>query len=129
MRKQKGLNGRFINVQPKYLLVPASIETVSQQYVTQTNIVYAKASDFNPFANNLQVIAEPRLDAASLISWYLAADPAQIDTIEYAYLEGQEGVYLESRVGFDVDGVELKARLNFAAKAIDWRGFWRNPGA
>jgi hypothetical protein len=129
MRKQKGLNGRFINVQPKYLLVPASIETVAQQYVTQTNIVYAKASDFNPFANNLQVIAEPRLDAASLISWYLAADPAQIDTIEYAYLEGQEGVYLESRVGFDVDGVELKARLNFAAKAIDWRGFWRNPGA
>jgi hypothetical protein len=33
-------------------------------------------------------------------------------------------VYLESRVGFDVDGVELKARLDFAAKAIDWRGFW-----
>jgi hypothetical protein len=38
-------------------------------------------------------------------------------------------VYLESRVGFDVDGVELKARLDFAAKAIDWRGLWRNPGA
>jgi hypothetical protein len=97
--------------------------------VTQTNIVFTKASDYNPFANTLQVVAEPRLDAASLISWYLAADPAQIDTIEYAYLEGQEGVYLESRVGFDVDGVELKARLDFAAKAIDWRGFWRNPGA
>lgn len=129
MRKQKGVNGRFINVQPKYLLVPAAIETTAQQYVTQTNIVFTKASDYNPFANTLQVVAEPRLDAASLISWYLAADPAQIDTIEYAYLEGQEGVYLESRVGFDVDGVELKARLDFAAKAIDWRGFWRNPGA
>ena len=129
LRKQKGLNGRFINVQPKFLLVPAAIETVAQQYVTQTNIVFAKASDYNPFANTLQVVAEPRLDANSLISWYLAADPAQIDTIEYAYLEGQEGVYLESRVGFDVDGVELKARLDFAAKAIDWRGFWKIPGA
>mgnify|MGYP002784380393 CR=1 FL=1 len=129
LRKQKGLNGRFINVMAKYLLVPASLETVAEQFVTQTNIVYTKNTDYNPFANKLQVVAEPRLDAASLISWYLAADPAQIDTIEYAYLEGQEGVYLESRVGFDVDGVELKARLDFAAKAIDWRGFWRNPGA
>ncbi|MDX2095606.1 MAG: peptidase U37, partial [Alphaproteobacteria bacterium] len=92
MRKQKGLNGRFINVMAKYLLVPAAIETVAEQFVTQTNIIYTKSSDYNPFANKLQVIAEPRLDAASLISWYLAADPAQIDTIEYAYLEGQEGV-------------------------------------
>lgn len=128
MRKQKGLNGRFINVMAKYLLVPAAIETTAEQFVTQTNIIYTKSSDYNPFANKLQVVAEPRLDAASAISWYLAADPAQIDTIEYAYLEGQEGVYLESRVGFDVDGVELKARLDFAAKAIDWRGFWKNPG-
>jgi len=128
MRKQKGLNGRLINVMAKYLLVPAAIETVAEQFVTQTNIIYTKSSDYNPFANKLQVVAEPRLDAASAISWYLAADPAQIDTIEYAYLEGQEGVYLESRVGFDVDGVELKARLDFAAKAIDWRGFWRNQG-
>ncbi len=129
MRKQKGLNGRFINVMAKYLLVPASLETIAEQFVTQTNIVYTKSTDYNPFANKLQVVAEPRLDAASAISWYLAADPAQIDTIEYAYLEGQEGVYLESRVGFDVDGVELKARLDFAAKAIDWRGFWKNAGA
>ena len=129
MRKQKGLNGRFINIMAKYLIVPAAIETVAEQYVTQTNIIYTKNSDYNPFANKLQVIAEPRLDAASLISWYLAADPSQIDTVEYCFLEGQEGVYLESRLGFDVDGLELKARLDFAAKAIDWRGFWKNPGA
>jgi hypothetical protein len=129
MRQQKGLNGRFINVQPKYLLVPSAQETLAQQFVQQSTIVYTKSTDFNPFANNLQVIAEPRLDATSLINWYTAADPSQIDTIEYAYLEGQEGVYLENRVGFDVDGVELKARLDFAAKAIDWRGFYKNPGA
>ena len=129
MRQQKGLNGRFINVLAKYLIVPTALETVAQQYMAQTNIVVTKASDFNPFANTLQVIAEPRLDAASAINWFTAADPGQIDTIEYAYLEGQEGVYLENRVGFDIDGVELKARLDFAAKAIDWRGFYKNPGA
>ena len=129
LRQQKGLNGRFINVQAKYLLVPSALETIAQQFVTQTTIVYTKSTDYNPFANALQVLAEPRLDATSLINWYTAADPGQIDTIEYAYLEGQEGVYLENRVGFDIDGIELKARLDFAAKAIDWRGFYKNPGA
>ncbi|MBF0437450.1 MAG: hypothetical protein HQL77_19095, partial [Magnetococcales bacterium] len=49
-------------------------------------------------------------------------------TIEYAYLEGQTGVYIETRMGFEVDGVEIKARLDFGAKAIDWRGFFKNPG-
>jgi hypothetical protein len=129
MRQQKGLNGRYINVMAKYLVVPSALETIAEQYVTQTNVIYTKSSDFNPFANKLQVLAEPRLDGSSAISWYMAADPMQIDTIEYAYLEGNEGVYLESRVGFDVDGLELKARLDFAAKAIDWRGFYKNPGA
>ena len=51
------------------------------------------------------------------------------DTIEYAYLEGQQGAYIETRNGFDVDGVEIKCRLDFGAKAIDWRGLYKNPGA
>ena len=129
LRQQKGLNGRFINVMPKFLIVPSAQETTAQQFVTVSNVVYTKNPDVNPFAGTLQVIAEPRLDAASAQSWYLAGDPGQIDTIEYAYLEGNEGVYLESRVGFDVDGLELKARLDFAAKAIDWRGIYKNAGA
>ena len=57
---------------------------------------------------------------ASAVVWYMAASPSQIDTIEYCYLEGQDGVFLETRQGFNVDGMEIKARLDFAAKAIDW---------
>lgn len=129
LRQQKGINGRFINVVPRYLIVPTAQETLAQQFVAQTNVVFTKNADVNPFVGSLQVIAEPRLDASSALSWYLAGDPSQIDTIEYAYLEGNEGVYLESRVGFDVDGVELKARLDFAAKAIDWKGLYKNAGA
>ena len=40
----------------------------------------------------------------------------------------QDGVYIETRMGFDVDGVEIKARLDFGAKAIDWRGLFKNAG-
>ena len=78
---------------------------------------------------SLAVIAEPRLDPASgAVPWYLFASPSAIDTIEYAYLEGQDGVFIETRIGFDVDGVEIKARLDFGAKAIDWRGMQKSPG-
>lgn len=34
----------------------------------------------------------------------------------------------ETRSGFEVDGIEIKARHDFAAKAIDWRGLFRNAG-
>lgn len=121
MRVQTGLDGRKINVTPRYLLVPAALETIAQQY-TSSAFTSAQSSNINPFAGTLQVIAEPRLDAASTTAWYMAADPGQIDTIEYAYLEGNQGVYLESKDGWEVDGVEFKARLDFGAKAIDWRG-------
>jgi len=36
---------------------------------------------------------------------------------------------VEVRLGFDVDGVEIKARLDFGAGGIDFRGAYSNPGA
>lgn len=128
MRKQTSIDGRQINIMPRYLLVPAALETKAQQY-TSSAYVSAKSGDINPFAGALTPLVEPRLDAVSATAWYLAADPGQIDTIEYSYLDGNQGVYIETRNGFEVDGVEVKARLDFAAKAIDWRGLFKNAGA
>lgn len=128
LRTQTGLEGRLINLSMKTLLVPAAIETTAQQFVSQAYIA-AQSSNINPFAGQLTVVAEPRLDANSATAWYGVADPAQIDTVEYAFLEGSEGVYLESRMGFEVDGMELKVRQDFAAKALDFRGMYKNVGA
>lgn len=128
MRKQKNIGGlEFLNIQAKFLVVPPDLETLADQHVTQ--ITPALASSVNPFIGRLTPLVEARLSAASTTAWYLIADPNQIDTIEYAYLEGQEGVYTEQRMGFEVDGLELKVRNDFAAKAIDWRGFYKNDGA
>jgi hypothetical protein len=130
MAQQRGLDGKTIlNVRPSFLVVPTALELSAEQLLAQ-NIVPAKAADVVPSSiRSLAVIAEPRLDPASgAVPWYLVASPAAIDTIEYAYLEGQEGVALETRMGFDVDGVEIRARLDFGAKAIDWRGLYKNPG-
>jgi len=130
MAKQTGLDKKTVlNVRPAFLIVPAALELKAEQMVAQ-NIVPAETQNVVPQSiRTLSPIAEPRLDADSDTAWYLAASPNQIDTIEYAYLEGQQGAYIETRNGFDVDGVEIKCRLDFGAKAIDWRGLYKNPGA
>lgn len=143
MSKQLGLDGRtIINVMARYLLVPPELETVAEQLIT--GITPATTAAVVPASmRTLIPISEPRLSlgvtlenpdgsvttvAGSATAWYLAADPGQFDTIEYAYLEGEEGVSIDSRVGFDVDGVEVRARLDFAAKPIDWRGLYKDVG-
>ena len=130
MAKQTGLDDKtLLNLRPTFLVVPAALELSAEQLIAQS-LVPAKTTDVVPNSiRSLAVIAEPRLDPASgAVPWFLFANPASIDTIEYAYLEGQDGVFIESRTGFDVDGVEIKARLDFGAKAIDWRGMFKNGG-
>lgn len=128
MRKQKGLNAlRPLNLQLKYLIGPAALETAFDQLCVATlPMVPVTDGNVNPFRGKLIPIIEPRLDDASASVYYGSCDPAQCDTIEYGYLEGQQGVYSEIRQGFEVDGMEVKARMDFAAKAIDWRGLVRN---
>ncbi|WP_240482118.1 prohead protease/major capsid protein fusion protein [Ruegeria marisrubri] len=130
MAKQTGLDKKTVlNVRPAFLIVPASLELKAEQLVAQNLVPAATSSVVPQSIRTLAPISEPRLDTASETAWYLAASPNQIDTIENAYLEGQQGAYIETRNGFDVDGVEIKCRLDFGAKAIDWRGLYKNPGA
>ncbi len=125
MRLQKGLDGVTpIDATPAFLIVPAALEAIALQFVTQ--ISPALATSVNPFSGNLQVIVDPRLDAVSATVWYLAADPGAIDTIEYAYLDSAPGLQLETRMGFDVEGLEMKARLDFGCSIYEHRGLYQN---
>ncbi len=129
MRKQKGLAVKAadqepLNLTPKFIVVSPDKETEAQSFLA--SIYATKAGDVNPFAQSLLQLTEARLTGNT---WYLFADPALIDTIEYAYLEGEEGLYTETRFGFEVDGIEVKGRLDFAAKAIDWRGLYYSTGS
>ena len=127
-RRQTGINTtRPLNLEAKYLIVPAALETVAQKLLTA--ITANTTGDVNIFANSLTLIVEPRLDDDSEATWYLAAEPARIDTIEYAYLAGEEGIYIETEQGFDVDGIKIKARLDFGAGVIDHRGLFKNAGS
>lgn len=132
MRLQKGLQDEELNLAPAFLLAPATQEQKAYQY-TSSQFVPAKASDTNEFRSGGRTSVEPIIDAildgVSPTAWYLAASNSAVDTVEYTYLDGAEGVQLSSRPGFTVDGMEFKASLDFAAAVIDWRGLDKNPGA
>jgi len=131
MRNQTDGDTR-LNIEPAFLAVPAELETVARQYMT-ASIVPETSANANVYANSMGVIIEPRLAettvGGSADDWYLIANPSRIDTIEIAYLEGEAGVQTEQTEDWNTDGVKLKARLVFAAKAMDWRGFVKNPGS
>lgn len=132
MRKQKGLQNEELNLAPAWLIVPSDLEQVAYQF-TSSMYVPAKQTDVNEFRQGgrtaVEPIVEPVLDGNSTTAWYMAASNSQVDTVEYAYLEGAEGPQISSRIGFTVDGAEIKATLDFAASAVDWRGLDKNLGA
>jgi len=139
MLKQTGLDGStLIMAQPRYLLVPPSEKTRALQFVS-VNMQASQATNVNPFAGRLEVICEPRLEvgitigdasaSGSATAWYLASSPDQVDILELAMLDGQEGPLVESRVGFDVDGLEIKCRHDVGAKVIDHRGLYKSDGS
>jgi hypothetical protein len=132
MRLQKGLQGEELNLAPSYLIVPATQEALAYQF-TSANYVPATPSNVNEFRAGgrtaVTPIVEAVLDANSTTAWYLAASTGQVDTVEYCFLDGAEGPVIESEVGFEVDGIAYKCREDFAAKAIDHRGLYKNPGA
>ncbi|EQM67921.1 hypothetical protein L682_20280, partial [Aquipseudomonas alcaligenes OT 69] len=126
MRKQKSKAGHFLNVGPEFLVVGPDKELEAYQF-TSSNYVPAKNADINDSRNaSLIVIVDARITGNQ---WYLYAAPGVVDTFEYAYLEGEQGVFTETREGFEVDGMEIKARLVFGAAWIDYRGAYKNPGA
>ncbi len=129
MRLQKGPQGTPLNLIPRFMAVPTALESYMLQLVYPIAIASADVTKVVPeWVRSLVPVVEPRLDAASPTAWYLIADPAQIDTVEYCYLEGQQGVYIETKQGFEIDGVEIKARMDFGAAALDYRGMQQNAG-
>jgi len=130
MRSQKGPQGTPLNLIPRFIAVPTALEMYMLQRVYPINIASSSATAVVPeWVRSLVPVVEPRLDANSTTAWYFIADPAQVDTVEYCYLEGQQGVYIETKQGFEIDGVEIKARMDFGAAAIDYRGLQKNAGA
>lgn len=128
MRRQKGITGEAtLNITPKYLVVPPELEVTAYQIVNSTAAVDGVNSGVvNPYKGRFVVVADAELTDPD--AWYLVADATQHDTIEVTYLNGVETPRLETRQGFDVDGIEYKVAFDCGVSALDFRGLYKNAG-
>jgi ATP-dependent protease ClpP protease subunit len=121
-----------LNLNLAYLLVPKAMEGTAN--VTRNSEFEVGASSRNnttpnTVRNTFEVISDARLDAASAPAWYGAGNAGITDTIEVAYLDGNDTPTLEEQSGWTVDGVEMKVRLDAGVKALSYRALAKNPGA
>ena len=128
MRRQKGITGdATLNITPKYLVVPPELEMTAYQIVNSTAAVDGVNSGVvNPYKGRFVVVADAELTDPD--AWYLVADATQHDTIEVTYLNGVETPRLETRQGFEVDGIEYKVAFDCGVSALDFRGLYKNAG-
>lgn len=131
MRIQKEkTGGPSLNIAPRYMIVPAALEVASSQLLgSSVDPTATKGHASNPVAGMAELIVDGRLDDASATAWYLAADPNAYDTIEVAYLDGNDAPYLEQQGMWTSDGVEMKVRIDAGVAPLDFRTLYKNAGS
>lgn len=123
-----GEAAQFMNVGLVHLRVPEQLETVAQQIVSA--IQPQQVSNVNPFQGVwVSVMAEPRLGAVSAAAYYAFGPPGLIDTIQVAFLDGEDGPVVDSRIGWDQDGLEYRVRMDVGTSPVDFRNMYKNNGA
>lgn len=135
MKKQKDIGGKQrLNIRPQYFIAPVALEGVMEQFFNSGQVGGATATDAgramlgNPYAGSVFTRAyDARLDDTSAVQWYMAGPKGR--TVNVYFLNGVETPYLEMKLGWSVDGIEYKVRLDAVAKAVDWRGLVYSSGA
>lgn len=126
LRNQQDIAGNRINLRPRYLLLPTSLETAAQTFLSP--IQPNTTGDVNIFTGSMSLIVEPRLDDASEQVYYVTASPEQVDMIAFGYLEGEAGPQVETVNERDPDGTVIYARLDFGCTLLNHRGFYKSTG-
>lgn len=120
LENQKGFSApgedtQYLGIKARYLIVGPQLKYAALRLTTAIDAI--TLNTINLFSD-LVVKTDPRLTGDQ---WYVSADPAGLDAIGILQLRGEEGPQLSERIGFDVDGIDYKARFDVAAKMLDYK--------
>jgi HK97 family phage prohead protease len=125
MRTQKSRDGASLNLVAKTLIVGPELETRAQQLIAP--IAAAVSGEVNPFSGgSLQLVVDARIEDDS---WFVAANPGLIDTIELAFLDGAKGLQTRTIEEPMLDGMSVLAQIDVEAAAIDHLGLVKSKAA
>jgi hypothetical protein len=126
MRRQKTLSGRIMNAnKPKFLVVPPELE-VAAKTILHGIIVANQVSNVNTFTGQYDILVEDFF--TNTTAWLLVADPGRVESVKYATLDGQEGIFTEQWWEPGKDCWKMKSRNDFSATAEEFRGVYQNAG-
>ncbi len=118
LRKQKALGGleaggvasstSYLSLVARFWLVAPEQETAAEVLLANASRRMTAEKTTAEWLASLQLVVEPRLASTAM---YLAADPAQVDTVEMGLLEENiGGPHVETEQGFDTDESRWKIR-------------------
>jgi HK97 family phage prohead protease len=138
MRMIQGPGGAVLNIMPRFLLVPPSLEATALKLTMSLNMTVASGEDAtvtmptgNIHQGSVEVVVEPALEAATngSTAWYLIGDPGDAESLSVVYLRGNEQPQIERADPVDVLGIGWRVVQDVGAAALDWRGIVRMKGA
>lgn len=135
MREQKGLDAASaaLNLVMFHVVFPPAIrDKILTALASQSVNTNGNAGEANIWQGGLNPIEEAELGLAangSDTAFYGAADANDVDTIEYAYLQGYEAPRMEQAVAFSRLAIRQRIFQPFAVKPLDFRGLQQHTGA
>ena len=130
MGLQKDLLGkRRLNIPVVFLIAPMSLKGSAEQFFG-TQLIGGESDQpnlVNPFFGpKVTRVYDGRLDDDSVKAWYLAGPKGK--TVKLFYLNGNRNPFMDQKTGWTVDGIELKVRMDAAAKSLGWQPLYKNTG-
>lgn len=138
MAEQKGLDSdsAILNLMPRFIVYPPGLRGIVMQTLGSTSVAINTAGNegtVNIWQNGLEGVEEGELGSTTTngsdTAFYLAADSMDVDTIEYAYLQGMDSPVIEQEVAFDRLAMRRRIYFAFGTKALDFRGLQKHTGA
>jgi hypothetical protein len=129
--QQDPAKNEYLELAPAVLLVPVGLGGLAKVINNAQYDVDKVANARNQEPNKVVGLYRDVVDTARLTGTtrYSFADPAIAPVFEVGFVGGVETPYMETQQGWRIDGVEMKARVDFGLGCRDWRGVVRNPGA
>lgn len=133
MARQKDPNSsRVLNIRPRYLLVPVTLEATARTLIAATYDPAGTAGTLppNPYSGRFEVVTDARLDDQTngTAAWYLLGDPTVYDTVEVAFLNGVAEPYMRENPDWAGQGMEYMVGVDFGVSALDFRAMHKYKG-
>jgi len=133
---QVDADGYPLAMMPSVLLVPTGLYAKANQVMASTEVRDTSTSTkypvANPHAGKFSVVTSPYLSNAAIsgnsaTSWYLLANPAELSTIEVAFLNGVETPTVEQAdADFNTLGVSMRGYFDFGVAKQEPRAGVKN---